>query len=300
MALRIFLLCLCFIFLGKAFAKSSEAKLRGQLVQLENLIASKYARDHRRLQAWLKRREGKMPRTPNKLLKSYYFLGSINSQIWVNHPTDNAQQDDVRYRRARSFLEVCALYEYDIDRVEEKLDILEQVRQIRVKSEYHHHWRLSAQFLSYQESATLSDTNGTETIYSPQRGLCVGGQWGYGNVYREWTIDGCYYNVKGNVSTETTSRYFQSGITTNGFLFKPTYWKLLSEGQAGIGFGVTALVRRTNFTEPNGTSVKSRLAVPFGASLEGRWKLSPRWMFTTSAGYMDASLLWSLGGLYEL
>ena len=140
--------------------------------------------------------------------------------------------------------------------------------------------------MSYQESAKLKLANGSEeTIYSPQRGLCVGGQWGYGNVYREWTLDACYFSVRGNVgnSGSTGPTYFQKGITTSGFLFKPTYWKLLNEGEAGIGLGVTGLLRKTDYTKPNNVSVESRLAIPFGLSLEGRWQLSPKWIFTSSA-----------------
>lgn len=300
MVMRFVIALLIMTFTFQALAKDSEAKLRAKLVQLEELIAAKHARDHRKLQGWLKNRNGPRPKVPQQLLKSYYYIGTINAQIWINYPTDKPKQNDQRFRRARSFLEVCALYEYDIDKTEERLDKIEQIRQLRVKRIYHHHWRLTAQFMSYQESATLSDVAGEETIYSTQRGLCVGGQWGYGNAFREWTVDGCVYNVRGNVATEQTTRYFQKGITTIGLLVKPTYWKLLNEGEAGVGLGVTALLRKTDYSEPADASVKSRLAIPFGLSLEGRWKMSPHWHFTSSAGYMDASMLWSFGLLYDL
>lgn len=283
------------------FAKESEAKLRGKLIQLEEMIAAKHARDHRRLQSWLKNRQGKIPKTPNSLLKAYYYLGTVNAQIWMNYPVGKKDQDEQRYRRARSFLEVCSLYEYEIDKVEARLDKIEQLRQMRIKQEKVHHWRVTAQFISYQESAFLNTGSGEETIYSTQRGPCLGMQWGYGNAFSELTMDACYYNVRGNVESESSSpRYFQRGIGTQGFLLRPAYWKMLNEGEAAIGLGVTAMVRKTDYTEPAGTSIKSRLAVPYGLSLEGRWRLSPRWNFTSSMGYMDASLLWAFGGAFEL
>lgn len=299
MALKLILplLLLCASFSVRA--KDSEAKLRARLVQLEEMIAAKHARNHRRLQSWLKNREGKIPKTPDALLKAYYYIGTINAQIWMNYPTGNEQQDTQRYRRARSFLEVCALYEYDIDKVEMRMDKMEQMLQTRLKREKKHHWRVALNFMSYQESADFTFPGGQQVVYTTQRGPCVGGQWGYGNVYSEWSIDACYFQVRGNVGTEN-NEYFQRGISTQGFLFKPTYWKLLSDGEAGVGFSITALARKTDYTEPANSTVKPRLALPFGGSLEGRWKLSPRWMFTSSAGYMDASLLWSFGGLYEL
>lgn len=300
MAVRLFLIVLLLLITSFAEAKEPEKRLLRRLNQLEERIAAKHARTHRKLQDWLKKKEGKMPQVPQDLLKSYYFMGTVNAQIWMNYPKGDEKLDTKRYRRARSFLEVAALYEYEIDRVESRMDKMEQLRQLRLKREYSHYWRLAVSFLSYQESATLTDATGEENLFSSQRGPCLGGQWGYGNNFTEWTIDACYYATQGNVASESSGRYFQRGIATNGILLKPTYWKLLSDREAGIGAALTALVRQTKYTEPSGTAIKPRLGLPFGFSLEGRWRVAPNWHLTSSMGYMDASMLWSLGGTFDL
>lgn len=299
MALRHWPLLFLLLVSTLSFAKS-ESELKVRLTQLEDMIAQNFSPEHRQIQRWVKTRKGGMPKAPPKLLQAYFYIGSLNAQLWMTHPTGNEAQDLGRFRRARSFLEVAALYEYNLDKAEERLDKLEQMRQQRLKEIKHHHWRVGLQFLSYQESAYLKDSAGTETIYSQQRGPALGGQWGYGNLFNEWTIDAWIYRTTGNVGAESTSRYFQRGIGVNGFVVKPAYWKLLSEGKAGVGLGLPVMIRHASFSEPPNASVRSRLSLPFGLSLEGRFAFTPEWLFTTSMAYMDASLLWGFGILYEI
>jgi hypothetical protein len=235
------------------------------------------------------------------LLKAYYYLGTLYAQLYAHHDSGEEDKQDVQhFRRSKYYLGAAAAYEHEIDKVETRLDFIDKVQTDRKRLISKSRWRGLFQYMSYQELALLKDSVGEEKIYSPQRGFCVGGQFAYGDVVHEWTFDVCGYVTSGNVGAENTNRYFQDSVSSKGILFKPSYWKLLSDGEAGLGFGLPVMLRSVDYTEPAGTTVESRRAVPFGFSVDGRWKLTKKVHLTTTAAMLDGSLLWSFGGLYDL
>ncbi len=282
-------------------AKASKASVQKRIAQLESMTAQKLGRDKRALDAWMKTKRGSMPRVSPRLLKAYYFLGTLYAQLYARHDSgEEDKQDVLHFRRAKFYLGAAAAYEHEIDKVETRLDYIDKVQTDRKRLISKSHWRVLFQYMSYQELALLKDSVGEEKIYSPQRGFCAGGQFAYGDVVHEWTFDICGYVTSGNVGAENINRYFQDSVSSKGILFKPSYWKLLSDGEAGLGFGLPVMLRTVDYTEPAGTTVESRRAVPFGFSVDGRWKLNRKVHLTTTAAMLDGSLLWSFGGLYDL
>jgi hypothetical protein len=282
-------------------AKASKASVQKRIAQLESMTAQKLGRDKRALDTWMKTKRGSMPRVSPRLLKAYYFLGTLYAQLYASHDSGEEDKRDVlHFRRAKYYLGAAAAYEHEIDKVETRLDFIDKVQTDRKRLISKSQWRVLFQYMSYQELALLKDSVGEEKIYSPQRGFCAGGQFAYGDVEHEWTFDICGYVTSGNVGAENINRYFQDSVSSKGILFKPSYWKLLSDGEAGLGFGLPVMLRTVDYTEPAGTTVESRRAVPFGFSVDGRWKLTKKVHLTTTAAMLDGSLLWSFGGLYDL
>jgi len=282
-------------------AKATKASIEKRIQQLESFTSQKLGREKRALDAWMRTKKGKMPRVSNRLLKSYYFLGTLHAQLYASHDSGEEDKRDVmNYRRSKYYLTAAAAYEYEIDKVEARLDYIVKAQTDRKRLISKSRWRALFQYMSYQELALLKDSVGEEKIYSPQRGFCAGGQFAYGDVEHEWTFDACLYATSGNVGAENTARYFQDSVSSRGVLFKPSYWKLLSDGEAGLGIGLPVLLRKVDYTEPAGTTVESRRAIPFGVSIDGRWRMTKKTHFTTTAAMLDGSLLWSFGGLYDL
>lgn len=294
-------LTLVFSIATPAYAKASKASIQKRINQLEAMTSQKMGRDKRALDNWMRTKSGKMPRVTPRLLKAYYFLGTLYAQLYASHDSgEEDKQDQNHYRRAKYYLGAAAAYEHEIDKVEERIDIIDKIQIDRKRLISKSYWRGLFQYMSYQELALLKDSVGEEKIYSPQRGFCVGGQFAYGDVLHEWTLDACAYVTSGNVGAENTNRYFQESVSSKGILFKPSYWKLLSDGEAGLGIGLPVMIRKVDYTEPAGTSVQSRRAIPFGFSVDSRWKLTKKTHLTTTAAMVDGSLLWSFGGLYDL
>ncbi len=282
-------------------AKATKASIEKRIQQLEAMAGQKLGRDKRALDAWMRNKKGKMPRVSPRLLKAYYFLGTLHAQLYASHDSGEEDKDDIyNYRRSKYYLSAAAAYEYEIDKVETRLDYIDKAQADRKRLISKSHWRVLFQYMSYQELALLKDSAGEEKIYSPQRGFCAGGQYAYGDVEHEWTFDICAYATNGNVGAENTARYFQDSVSSKGILFKPSYWKLLSDGEAGLAFGLPVMLRKVDYTEPAGTTVESRRAIPFGFSVDGRWRMTKKTHFTTTAAMLDGSLLWSFGGLYDL
>jgi hypothetical protein len=281
--------------------KASKQTLLKRTRSLEAMTSQKLGRDKRALDAWLKTKDGTMPRVTPRLLKAYYFLGATYAQLYVHHADDEEpKRVELYYRRARYYLDAAIAYEHEIDKAERNMEVITRVRSDRARAVDTTKWRALFQYMSYQELALLKDAAGEEKIYSPQRGFCAGIQWAYGNLESEWTFDACAYISSGNVGAENTNRYFQDNVSTKGFFFKPTYWKLLSDGEAALGFGLPVMLRTVDYTEPPNTTVESRRAVPFGFSVDGRFHVTQKTYLTTTTAMVDGSLLWSFGGLYEL
>lgn len=301
MAVRILLLALlCFPMLVSA-QPERKTQIERKITQLESLASQKLGREQRALVRWLRTQQGPAPKVSERLLKTYYYLGTLHARLYSKyHSGDDSPEDLRNYRKALAYLRGAEAYEHNIDKVEAHLERLEALRQQRVRLTKHLRWRLLAQFLSYQELATLKDPAGEENIYSPQRGYCVGGTAAYGNAMSEWALDACAYVTSGNVGAKVPSRYFQQDVSSTGLYLKPTYWKLLSDGDAGVGIGVPLLLRTVDYTSPAGATVESRRALPFGLSVDGRWRMTRKSQFTTTAALVDGSLLWSLGASYEL
>lgn len=272
-----------------------------KISQLEAFTSQKLGRDQKALNLWVKNKKGKMPRVSDRLLKSYYFLGTLHAQLYTKYSSGEENREDLsNFRKARFFLKAIEPYEYNIDKVEDRLSKIESVRVERMKSLTHSYWRLMLQYISYQELALLKDAGGEENITSPQRGMCFGGQFAYGNTEYEWALDACAYASSGNVGAKNPARYFQQDVSSKGLYFKPTYWKLLSEGEAGIGLGLPVLLRTVDYTEPAGVTVESRRVIPFGFSIDGRWRMTPGTNLMTTAAMVDGSMLWSIGLSYQL
>ena len=281
--------------------KASKETLLKRTRSLESMARQKMGRDKKALDAWLKTKEGSMPRVTPRLLKAYYFLGSTYAQLYVHHAEDeDPKKVEQYYRRARFYLDAAIAYEHEIDKAERNLEVITRVRSDRERAVDTVKWRVLLQYMSYQELALLKDSAGEEKIYSPQRGFCAGVQLAYGNLDGEWTLDACAYVSSGNVGAENTARYFQDNVSTRGVYLKPTYWKLVSDGEAALGLGVPVMIRTVDYTEPPGATVESRRAVPFGISVDGRFHVSQKSYLTTTMAMVDGSLLWSFGGLYEL
>lgn len=301
MALRLFFIFSLLCTSAWAQKREGREQIERRLGQLTSFTEQKLSREHNAVSRWMQNRSGKMPRASERLLKAYYFIGSFHAQLYANHASGDEDRKDLsHYANAKKYLEICAAYEHEIDKTEQKLERLEQLKGIRAKKMTSFKWRFLFQYLSYQELALLKDSGGEEKIYSPQRGFCVGGQMAWGSMTSEWALDACAYASGGNVGAENTARYFQKDVTSRGLYFKPTYWKLLSEGEAGLGIGVPVLLRTVDYTEPSGVTVKSRRAIPFGVSIDGRWRLSESTYFTATSAMVDGSLLWTLGGMYQL
>jgi hypothetical protein len=60
------------------------------------------------------------------------------------------------------------------------------------------------------------------------------------------------------------------------------------------------LLRTVDYTEPAGVTVESRRVIPFGFSVDGRWRMTPLMNLTTTAAMVDGSMLWSIGLIYQL
>lgn len=163
------------------------------------------------------------------------------------------------------------------------------------EGDFTNRWRLSANYLTYQEQAVLKDSAGRENLYSAQQGWCVGGQWARGNLEQEWSIDACAFATQGNVGAENSARYFQKDVSSRGLFLKPTWWKVLSEGEAAFGIGMPIMFNHVDYSEPSGTTISRRTTVPVGLSVDGRWAFQPERYFTTTAGWFGQSLLWTLG-----
>lgn len=297
-----FLLGMLFLIPGAATAQThSKVSIERKITQLEALASQKLTRDQRGLVKWMRSKQGSPPKVSERLLKTYYYLGVLHARLYSKHHSgEEAAADLQNYRKALSYLRVAEVYEHNIDKVESHIERLEAIRLRRIKLQKKLYWRLSAQYLSYQELATLKDSAGEEDIYSPQRGYCLGGEVAYGNQFSEWALDACAFVSTGNVGAKVPTRYFQQDVSSTGLYLKPTYWKLLSEGEAALGVGVPVLLRSVDYTDPAGGSVESRRALPFGVSIDGRWRMTQKAHFTTSAAMLDGSMLWSLGVLYSL
>ncbi len=284
-----------------ALADNRRFLIEKKIAKLEALVTQRYGRDHRALELWLRDRKKKMPRVSPQLLKAYYFLGSFYSQLYLKHHTGEETAEDVtNFRRARYYLGAAEAFEVNIDKTEERLALVESARKERLKARNHTSWRVLVNYLSYQELALLKDAGGEEKISSPQRGFCAGGTVAWGNYESEWALDACAFVTSGNVGAKNTARYFQQDVSSKGLYFKPTYWWLFSEKEAGLGIGVPVLLRTVDYTEPSGVTVQSRRAVPFGVSVDGRWQLAKKTQLLTSMGQVDGSLLWTIGASYQL
>ncbi|MBY0518757.1 MAG: hypothetical protein K2P81_17735 [Bacteriovoracaceae bacterium] len=248
MAIRVVFILL--ITLSSAFAQMSKKDfIEKKINQLTLMTQQKMNRQTQQLENWLKNKNSAMPKNNGKLVKVYYYLGTFHAQLYAkyNSKEENAQ-DLENYRKAKHYLEACAAYEHNIDKTEALIERLDQIRGIRVKKISKFKWRALFEYISYEELALLKDGAGKENIYSPQRGFCAGAQLAYGNSHHEFALDTCLYASSGNVGAENTARYFQKDVTTKGIYFKPTYWKLLSEGEAALGFGVPVLLRSVDYT----------------------------------------------------
>jgi hypothetical protein len=273
-----------------------EASLKQSIAQNLSLKQKKFLQQHRAYDRWSKTKRGRMPRIARPLLEVYYRLGKAYAGLYALHqPGREVESEYKKYKAARYYLNAAAAYEYKIDDVEQSLEKLDQMRAARDRLVSRFKYRFLMQYMSYQELATLSAPRAN--IYSPQRGLCTGMQWAYGNLHREWTLDTCFYYTSGNVGSGNI--YFQQNVPTMGLLIKPTYWLQLADDLAAVGVGVPILARRVNYTQPEGASVESRSVVPFGVSLDGRWKLHDKFSVLSSFAWMGGSLLWSLGGTYN-
>lgn len=301
MVIRILLLSLC-LWPQMIYAQvNRKLVIERKISQLESFTTQKLGRDQRAINLWVKNKKGKMPRVNNRLLKSYYFLGILHAQLYTKYSSGEENREDLtNFRKARFYLKAIEPYEYNIDKVEDRLSKMESVRIERMKAITNSYWRLMVQYISYQELALLKDAGGEENITSPQRGLCFGGQFAYGNTEYEWALDACAYASSGNVGAKNPARYFQQDVSSKGLYVKPTYWKLLAEGEAGIGLGVPVLLRTVDYTEPAGVTVESRRVIPFGFSVDGRWRMTPTMNLTTTAAMVDGSMLWSIGLIYQL
>ena len=297
MVMKIFFTFFLLVFLSEVFAqKTSKIELERRIQKIEVMLNQRVKREKALLDRYLQTKKGRMPKVSKGLQKSYYMLGAMHGQLYGLFPSGEESQEDFKnYTRSKYYLAGAALYEYEIDRVETMLEKLEQTRSQRSKLVSTSKWRAMIQYMSYQELALLTDTAGEEKLYSPQRGFCAGAQWAYGNTFSEWTIDGCVYLANGNVSAANPARYSQDGVNSLGVMIKPTYWRLLSEGEAAIGFGVPVLIRSMDYTNPNTAKVESRRPIPFGFSVDGRWKVGLKTHLLSSMAMMDGSLLWSLG-----
>lgn len=293
----LFLICL----VPEAEAQlSKKMDIERKIQKIETLTKQKLSREKRALDNWVIRKKGRMPKVGKGILKSYYYLGALYGQLYGLFPSEDETQADFKnYRLSKYYLTTVSLYEYQIDNAEAMIEKLEQTRSNRSKLVSSTKWRALLQYMSYQELALLTDAAGEEKIYSPQRGFCGGVQWAYGNVFSEWTIDACLYLSSGNVGADNAARYFQTNVTTIGVMLKPTYWRLLSDGEAAIGLGLPVMARQVDYTAPEGGTVESRRAIPFGFSVDGRWKLNEKFHLISSTAMLDGSLLWSLGGTYS-
>ncbi|MCE3012728.1 MAG: hypothetical protein LW878_06635 [Proteobacteria bacterium] len=297
MVIKIIFATLLLIFVSETFAqRTSKSELDNKIHKIEVMINQRLKREKAMLDRYLQTKKGRMPKVSKGLQRSYYYLGAFYGQLYGLFPSGEESQEDFKnYTRSKYYLEGAALYEYEIDNVESMLEKLESTRSQRTKLISTRKWRGILQYMSYQELALLKDAAGEEKLYSPQRGMCAGVQWAYGNTFSEWTIDGCVYVASGNVSATNSARYSQDGVNSLGVLLKPTYWRLLSEGEAAIGFGVPVLIRSMDYTNPNTAKVEPRRPVPFGLSVDGRWKVGEKTHLISSMAIMDGSLLWSLG-----
>jgi hypothetical protein len=297
----LFIIFLIFTSLSNLGASTKqEFSLQKIIAQNLAIKQKKYLREHQAYARWSKTKKGRMPRVSKPLLQVYYNLGKAYAGTYALHASGKERENEYKkYKAARYYLNAAAAYEFKIDEVEQTLDKLELMRRSRERLVSRFKFRLLMQYMSYQELASFTFAGGTENIYSPQRGLCTGVQWAYGNLKREWTLDTCFYYTSGNVGSSNTALYFQQNVPTVGALIKPTYWFQLSDDLAAFGLGVPVLIRRVNFTIPENSQVKSRNAVPVGASIDGRWKFHQRFSLLSSFALMGDSLLWSLGGTYN-
>jgi hypothetical protein len=277
MALKI-LLCWCLAVSLAMAAQRAPAKLKPS-----------HRKAHEAIKTWVRQgKRGQMPKGPTGLLRIYY------------NTAKKLQKTPGKEHRARYYYGILASYEYEIDDVEARIAAIDTIIERNRRLAKHHRWRLTAQFLTYQEEARLKDAGGVENLYSAQRAWCFGGQYAYGNLEQEWTVDACAFSGRGNVGADNAARYFQQDVSSQGLLLKPAWWKVLSDGEAAVGLGLPMMWRQVDYTEPTGATVVNRSSFPVGLSMEGRWMFTPRWGFTSSAGWFGQSLLWSLGASYGL
>ena len=297
MAIKIIFTVFLLVLLSETFAqKNTKAELERKIQKIEVMLKQRKKHEKAVLDRYILKNKGQMPKVSKGLQRSYFYLGAFYGQLYGLYPAGEESREDFKnYNRSKHYLSGAALYEYEIDRVEAMLEKLDLTRSKRSKLVSTSKWRGMIQYMSYQELALLTDAAGEEKLYSPQRGFCAGAQWAYGNTYNEWTIDGCVYLASGNVSASNPARYSQDGVNSLGLMLKPTYWYLLSEGEAAIGFGLPLLIRSMDYTNPNSAKVESRRPVPFGFSIDGRWKVGEKIHLMSSSAMMDGSLLWSIG-----
>lgn len=156
----------------------------------------------------------------------------------------------------------------------------------------------SLSFIAWNYQLSLTDASGNKaSLFSEEKGACIGGGLTYSNAYWGALFEGCYAYMTATVGEDSTSiRYNQTDVPVDALLIRSgAYWRPNDDVRIGI---YPALVyHKGSYTPPSGGSIRDDNELSLGAMIASHWAFNEHIGIKISLGDLKSykSSIWLIG-----
>lgn len=190
------------------------------------------------------------------------------------------------------------LDDYDFDDLQEKY---EQILNEKITTEFHWVPYVYLSYITWNYSLNLTESTGEEaSLYSKEKGLCVGGGYSYSNAYWGFSVDGCYAYMTATVGEDSkTIKYNQSNVAVDTIFVKTgVFWK--PKPRVSVGFYPIINFHNGNYSPPVGGTLSEDNKFSFGYMIDTNWSWE-KIKIHLGIGSLNnyPSSVWQLGMSYQ-
>jgi len=186
------------------------------------------------------------------------------------------------------------LDDYDFDELsEEYATLLSQIKNEKFELGFY----AMAKFITWNYRLQLIDQSGfKESLYSKEKGLCIGAGTTYENAFWGVSSDLCYAYMTATVGEDsTTIKYNQSNVPVDAIVSTSSiYWK--PKKAISIGTGPLLVYHSAEYAPPTGGSIQDSNNFSYGYHILASWKKSS---FKVNISFGDLkdykSSIWQIG-----
>lgn len=229
----------------------------------------------------------------------YFKLKSILLAI----RSSQFEMTTVRLEMMQQILEISDDFNLDTDKYDfdELLEIFESESDDWKQSRFTFNYFASISYVTWNYTLSLTDGTGEKaTLYSKERGPCIGGGIRYQNA--KWGIESglCYGYISATVGEDSTNiKYNQSKVPIDAFISTTSLiWK--PKDKVAMKIGLPMIYHNGDYKPPVGGSISDINEFSYGYIIANEWSF---WKIAFEVSYADIknypSSFWSFKLIYN-